>query len=84
MNLSEAVSSGKPFRRPKWFAYVTVKEVEDFSFSAEDLLATDYYVYVEVKKVTITSAQFDAIVDKLGTYGEQLYWAELMKKELGL
>ena len=84
MNISEAVSSGKPFRRPKWFAYVTVKEVEDFSFSAEDLLATDYYV--ELKKVTITEEDFNKAVARTGNlyYQDQFRWADSLKKELGL
>ena len=84
MNIIEAVSSGRPFRRPKWLGYITLEEVEDMCFSVEDLLAADYSI--ELKKVTITEEDFNKAVARTGNlyHQDQWYWADALKKELGL
>jgi hypothetical protein len=57
MTLTEAVQSGKPFRRPQWIGYLSLEQVENFCFSAQDLLARDYYL--EERQVIITEVQFN-------------------------
>lgn len=83
MNIIEALSSGRPFRRPKWVGgYLLLKEVENFAFSVEDLLATDWEV--EEKQVTITISQFTRAWNRALTSGNEPLVYDSIVKELGL
>ncbi len=53
MNIYEAFKSGKPFKRPCWGNWVDPKsKFCDFQFTANDMLATDYFIEVEGKEFT--------------------------------
>jgi len=82
MNLIEAINTGLPFRRKGWGEYYT-KDEFDFLIMA-DIIAEDWEV--EVKKVTITEEDFNRAVARMGNlyYQNQWYWADALKKELGL
>ncbi len=83
MNLIEALSSGRPIRRPKWIGgYLPLKEVENFAFSVEDLLATDWEV--EEKQITITISQFNKAWSKATTKHNRYLVYESLIEELGL
>ena len=86
MNILEAIKSGKRFRRPIWIIYYSANQEEFFELTDEDILATDWEVEEEDVKVTITAAEFDAAVQKLSHkyYINMWYWADDVKKELGL
>jgi len=86
MTLTEAVQSGKPFRRPQWIGYLSLEKVENFCFSAQDLLARDYYL--EERQVIITEVQFNEAWRRAETNEPAGQWLKqfksILKKELGL
>ena len=91
MNLIDAVKSGKSFKRPEWRHFYSAPAqllftVEDIrlQLTIEDILADDWEV--EEKQITITESDFNKAVVKTGNlyYQDQGYWADALKKELGL
>jgi hypothetical protein len=84
MNLLEAIKSGKRFKRPHWDIYYSSQMEEELQLSIEELLAEDWEV--ELKKVTITEEDFNKAVARTGNlyHQDQWYWADALKKELGL
>ena len=90
MTLTEALKSGKAFRRPKHSPdWIVDNQTEYFVFTAEDLLADDWYI--KEYAVTITASQFtaawanavkDAMISTSPDYERIIY--QQLKKELGL
>jgi hypothetical protein len=63
MTLSEAVASGKSFKRAGMDEYYSFEEYQDIvGFDTEDVLATDYELAPE-SSIGFTKAAFDAAWD---------------------
>ena len=92
MNLIKAIKSGKRFKRPGqsgWHDNSFLKQAGPdrktlYGFNEVDILAEDWII--EEKEVTITASQFDKAVSRTGNldHRDQWYWADALKKELGL
>ena len=84
MNFIEAIKSGKQFKRPHFNFYIRSSELKHYSFTWEDYLAEDWVA--EEYEITITTSQFNEAVRRTGNlyYKDQWYWADALKKELGL
>ena len=82
MNLIEALRSGKRFKRSSRNDWLMPHI--NYEFTSLEVLAEDWEV--EVKKVTITEEDFNKAVARTGNlyHQDQWYWADVLKKELGL
>lgn len=87
MNLLEALRSNLPFRRKGHHSYIQPEQLNwNYLgyFTIDQILAEDWEV--EEKQITITESDFNKAVARTGNlyHQDQGYWADALKKELGL
>lgn len=84
MNLTEAIKSGKEFKRPRWNYWINPSYSK--VYVCEDLIAEDYIIKEEEKKLELTWNQIeDAYKDVFRFSIHPVHTSELgmLKKKLG-
>lgn len=87
MTLQEAIKSGKSFRRPLYGSYDCLDSSS--SFTAEEVLATDWEIKEQSVKITKTNLKkaAETLFDKrqgITMWGDMEGYIELLCGELGL
>lgn len=79
LTLKEAIESGIKLKRPLWRDY---RLSSVFSYSVEDVYATDYELEVEEQKIELTASQIKNAWIRL-SQTRDLIFPEMLTKELG-